>query len=205
MANEYATLAELKGMRRIPTSDTADDTALQSALTRASRAIDSKANRRFYRDGVVSARMYRTAGRTVKGHYSGIIWEGESLLIDDIASTDGLIIETGDGISWQLVDDCFTEPDNALARGIAITGLRRRFGFWWTGTHARVTAEWGWPAVPDDIVQATLLLANRRFLRRDSPEGTAGWGSAGPVGVSRFDPDVEDLVQPYVVEGFGTA
>ena len=85
---------------------------------------------------------------------------------------------------------------------IWITGLRRDGGGWCFARRARVTADWGWPAVPDAIVEATLLLANRRFMRKDSPEGIAGWAAEGPVRVSRFDPDIEDLVGPYVIPGF---
>ncbi|GGN40529.1 hypothetical protein FHR83_007016 [Actinoplanes campanulatus] len=197
MANEYATLAELKGARKIPLSDTADDAALNKALTRASRAIDDRTGRRFWLDGSATARTGATRGRVVRDD-----GDGELLLVDDIASTTGLIVELGDGSAWTAVTDYFTEPDNALADSRAITGLRRDRGLWCTSRRWRITALWGWPAVPDPIAEATLLLANRRFMRRDSPEGVAGWANEGPVRVSRFDPDIEDLVSPYVLPGF---
>lgn len=191
----YATADELKSMLRI--TDTADDTALENALVRASRAIDKRCGRRFYTDGSASARTYRLADRVVRDA------DGELLVVDDIADTSGLVVEIGDGSAWTAVTSYWTEPDNALTRGEAITGLRRDLGCWSTCRRARVTADWGWPAVPDPIVEATLLLANRRFKRRDSPEGVAGWAQEGPIRVSRFDPDIEDLVSPYVIVGFG--
>lgn len=194
MANEYATLSELKALRQI--TDTNDDTLLQNRLTRASRAIDDRTGRRFYADGTASARTYRVADRVVRDD------DGEVLLVDDIASTTGLIVELGDGTTWTAFTDYFTEPDNAIARGHAITGLRRDLASWCLARRARVTADWGWPDVPEAIAEATLLLANRRFMRRDSPEGVAGWSTDGPVRVSRFDPDIEDLVGPYVIPGF---
>lgn len=196
MANEYATLAELKGMRRV--TGTEHDIALQNGLTRASSAINDRTGRRFYRDGAVSARTYRTAGRTVAGD------DGELLLVDDIADLTGLIVEVGDGTAWTTVTDYLTEPENAAARGRAVEALIRDYGRWSGHRRARVTAEWGWPSVPDGIVEATLLLANRRFMRRDSPEGVSGWSTDGPVRVSRFDPDIEDLVQPFLKTGFGS-
>lgn len=192
--NDYATLAELKGMLRI--TDTVDDTAIQSALTRASRAIDKRCGRRFYADGIASARTYRLAGRVARQS------DGELLLVDDISTTTGLIVEIGDGTTWTAYTDYETDPDNAIVRGEAITGLRRNRSYWGMSGRARVTADWGWPAVPDPIVEATLLLANRRFKRRDSPEGVTGLASDGPIRVSRFDPDIEDLVAPYVIPGF---
>lgn len=197
MANEYATLAELKSARKIPLSDTADDTALMRALTRASRAIDDRTGRRFWLDGAASARTGATRGRV-----SPDGGDGELLLVDDIASTTGLIVELGDGTTWTTVADYFPEPDNALADGRAITGLRRDRGLWCTARRWRITAVWGWPTVPEPIAEATVLLANRRFMRRDSPEGVSGWSDAGPVRVSRFDPDIEDLVGLYVLPGF---
>jgi hypothetical protein len=193
-AVEYAELAELKAARRI--SDTTDDAALQNALTRASRAIDDRTGRRFYADADASARTYRTAGRVVRDG------DGELLLVDDIASLTDLVVEAGNGTDWTAVTDWSAEPENAIGRGVAIEALRRDPGHWSGVRRVRVTARWGWPAVPAPIAEATLLLANRRFMRRDSPEGVSGWSSEGAVRVSRFDPDIEDLVARYVIPGF---
>jgi hypothetical protein len=191
----YASLEELKDARRI--TDTVDDAALLTRLQRASRAIDKRCGRRFYADSSASARTYRTRGRVTRSD------DGELLLVDDVSSTTGLVVEVGDGTSWTAVTDYFTEPDNAIVRGAAIEALRRDLGRWSTCRRARITAAWGWPAVPANISEATLLLANRRFMRRDSPEGVAGWSDQGPVRVSRFDPDIEDLVQDYLLPGVG--
>lgn len=196
MANEYAELQELKDARRV-TSTTNDET-LQRALTRASRAIDDRTGRRFYLDGTVSARVYRTSGRIVR-----VEW-GSLFLVDDISTATGLIVETGDGTSWTTVTSYLTEPENAIVRGRAIESLYSETIDWCVTSHIRVTADWGWPAVPDSIAEATLLLANRRFTRRDSPEGVAGTGPEGAIRVSRFDSDIEDLVEPFVKPGFGS-
>jgi hypothetical protein len=197
VANEYAALAELKRARKIPLSDTADDAALTRALTRASRAIDKRTGRRFWLDDSATIRTGATRGQVVPDD-----GDGELLILADIASVAGLVVELGDGATWTAVTNYFPEPDNALLDGRAITGLRRDRGMWCTSRRWRVTAVWGWPAVPDPIAEACVLLANRRFVRLSSPEGVAGWGTDGAIRVSRFDSDVEDLVAPYVLPGF---
>jgi hypothetical protein len=196
VANEYGTLAELKHARRIPLSDTADDTALLRALTRSSRAIDDRTGRHFWLGDTATTRTGATRGRVVHDD------DGELLLVDDIASTTDLVVQLGDGTTWTTVTDFFTEPDNAIADGRAITALRRNRGLWSTARRWRITAIPGWPVVPEPISEASVLLANRRFMRRDSPEGVSGWGTEGAIRVSRFDPDIEDLVAPYVLPGF---
>ncbi len=192
MANEYATLAELKAMRHI--TDASQDTPLQSALTRASRAIDTKTSRRYYLDGSATARTYNPNGRTL------CVDGGHLLLVDDIGSTTGLVVERGTTVSgWTAVTDYETHPDNALTLGRPVTGLLLPSGLWPSGsTRVRVTARWGWPSTPDEIVQACLILANRLYLRKDSPEGVAGSAEWGVIRLSRWDPDVEALISPFM-------
>lgn len=190
---DYAELAELKAARHI--TDTAHDAALQAALTRASRAIDARTGRRFDLDDAPTSRVYDPRGRRV----------GDRLLVDDIGSDDGLTVEIGsDSDGWVAVTGYETWPENALARGRPITAIVHP-GCWPLSGSARVrvTARWGWPAVPDEIAQATLLLANRLYLRKDSPEGVLGSSEWGVVRLSRWDPDVEALIGPYVLAGFG--
>ncbi|MDX2921298.1 hypothetical protein PV370_25695, partial [Streptomyces sp. NE06-03C] len=71
------------------------------------------------------------------------------------------------------------------------------------GAGVQVTARWGWPAVPDEIVQATLIQAARLYKRKDSPEGVTGSAEWGVVRLSRRDPDVWALIEHYVLPGFG--
>lgn len=193
---EYATLAELKAARHI--TDTTHDSALESALTRASRAIDSKTGRDpdgFTLAASASARVFNPCGRLVD----------DLLLVDEIGDTTGLVVEVGsDDDGWDATTDYETSPDNAIARGRPVTGLRHKTS--WplaSTTRVRVTAKWGWPAVPDEIAQATLLMANRLYMRKDSPEGVAGSNEFGLVRLSRWDPDVLAMIGPYMLPGFG--
>jgi len=44
------------------------------------------------------------------------------------------------------------------------------------------------------IEQAVLIQASRYYKRRQSPEGSAGWGDLGVVRIVSVDPDVEALL-----------
>ncbi|MBL7492517.1 hypothetical protein, partial [Frankia sp. AgW1.1] len=98
------------------------------------------------------------------------------------------------------------EPTDALDRGWPVTSLLRPGAYWLEfatiQTRIRVTARWGWPAVPDDIVQAAQIQATRLFKRKDSPEGVAGSADWGVIRIGRTDPDVAALTGPYALAGF---
>lgn len=200
MANEYATLETLKLQVGIGATDATRDTLLNQVLGSASRGIDAYTGRRFYADADATARTYRTRDRVVGDP------DGDLIYVDDISTETGLIVETrtgsGASVSWTAVTDYLTEPDNALAKGEAITSLRRDRRCWATD-QLRVTAKWGWPAIPDVVVQATLLQAGRLYKRKDSPEGVSGSAEWGVMRVSRIDPDVQALLAHLVLPAVG--
>lgn len=200
MANEYADLATLKSTLNIVDDETRD-TLLNLALSSASRSINLTTGRRFWLDPVLVTRTFRPRGRVVCED------DGEVFLVDDIGSTTGLVVETGSGSNWTAVTGYETVPDNALIDGKPITGLLRPNGIWrWnlgSTTRVRVTARFGWPAVPEDVVQATLIQAARLYRRKDSPEGVTGSAEWGVVRLSRRDPDVWNLIEPLILDGFG--
>jgi len=75
-------------------------------------------------------------------------------------------------------------------------------GDYWFPTGGReatvqVTGTFGWDAVPDAIEQACILQAARYFKRADSPMGVAGFDAMGVVRLSRIDPDIATLLEPY--------
>lgn len=196
----YADLATLKAALNVPSDDDTRDVLLTQALTAASRGIDKDCGRRFYLDTAAVARVYRPNRRLILDD------DGEWLVIDDIGSTDGMLVETGAAGSWTTAANVETGPDNALARGRPITSLLRPAGVW--GIYAptsrvRVTARWGWPAVPDEIVQATQIQAARLYRRKDSPEGVTGSAEWGVIRLSRIDPDVYALIKDFAMPGFG--
>lgn len=198
MANEYGTLAALKERLAIETDDTSRDTFLSSALASASRFIDRATGRRFWLDEEPVQRTYKPDGRIVREA------DGDLFLVDDIGSTTGLVVETGSGTTWSPITGYETSPDNALADGRPITGLLRPLSTWGIATtRLRVTARFGWPAVPEDITEAALIQATRLYKRKDSPEGIIGSAEWGVRNLSRRDPDVWALIEPYILPGFG--
>ena len=59
---------------------------------------------------------------------------------------------------------------------------------------------WGWGAIPDDVNQACILLAMRGFARYNAALGVVGFADMA-VQVRAVDPDVRDMLQPYVQYG----
>lgn len=192
----YVDLPTLKDHLKI--SDTSDDTKLTRVITSASRGIDKFTGRRFWIDDAPSARVYRPGRR--------VVWDrdGQLLMVDDIASVSGLVVESGTTGSWTAITDYEVMPENALADGRPITSLLRLA--WWFGGYGlrlRVTAIWGWPAVPAEVIEATLIQAARLYRRKDSPEGVLGSADWGAIRVGRIDPDVQANIAHLCNPGIG--
>lgn len=196
MANEYETRANLKLALKI--TEVTRDALLDRALSAASRGIDRETGRRFWLDPTATIRAYRTTGRVVGTP------DGELLIVSDVGSATGLIVETGTGAAgWTAVTDYEALPDNAFADGKPVTGLLRTNGRWPRGTtRVRVTARHGWPAVPDEVVEATRIQSGRLYNRPGSLEGVAGNAEWGAVRVVRVDPDVRALISHLMLPGF---
>lgn len=189
MAN-YTTLALLK-LHLGNITDAARDDLLNDAIEAASRSVDDFCGRRFYLDASTTPRVYNPAGRL---YY-------DEFIVDDIGDTTGLVVETGNASDgWTAVTTSIeTSPDNAIVQGDSITGLINLDG-WAFGRNdrVRVTAKWGFPAVPAQVGQATLIQAARLYKRKESPEGVLGNAEWGSIRLSRVDPDVAALVARFV-------
>lgn len=182
----YASLAQLK--HRLRLTDTTDDDELIRVLATASRRIDRDTGRRFWCDATASARVYD-------------IQHERKIVVDDMSTTTGVTVEIGAAPSFSIIDSTLYrfKPDNALSRSRVPFIIEANAWYRWLlfGWQARVTAIWGWPAVPDEITEACLLLAQRLFRRKDSPEGVMGFNDLGVVRLGRYDPDYDSLVGPY--------
>ena len=199
ITNGYATLAEVKASLRIPSSDTIDDTLLETAIESASRMIDG-----------YTARTFSNAGTAVRNFAAT---DDLNLIIDDaisiseVASTD----EIGDTYTVWKVTDYQLEPLNSRSDGLYMpyTGIRAVNDYAWPVVDqqalVRITGVWGWPAIPIAIKQATIIQSSRLFKRLDSPLGVAGFGDMGAIRVGRYlDPDVEQLAMPFrIMRNFG--
>lgn len=176
-------------------TDSIDDTLLEEIVESASRSIDRIANRHFYLDATASANFYRTT-------------DAYSLIVDDIGTLSGLVIAldtAGSGTFSTAVTintDYLMEPLNSASQGrpwtnVTMVGsqlfpypLNLRPGI-------RVTARWGWPSVPDDISQATLILGADLYKRKDSVGGVLGLSELGAIRMSPLGRDISAMVRAY--------
>jgi hypothetical protein len=129
-------------------------------------------------------------------------------VVDDISTTTGLIVKTdsaGDATYATTLGaaDYQVEPLNAVSRGVPITMIRTTASGYLPTTYApagvQVTARWGWPAVPQPVQSACVILAGRLVKRGDSLLGVAGFGDLGAITVRSIDPDVQRMLAPYRV------
>ncbi len=67
---------------------------------------------------------------------------------------------------------------------------------------ARVAPTWTDPAgegyLVDALYTVALMEAGRLYRRRDSVDGTIGWGDMGIVRVGPKDPEIETLIAAYL-------
>ena len=97
------------------------------------------------------------------------------------------------------------EPLNGKSEGLTwpYTRVRAIGDYLWPGlvgeVGVKITATWGWPAVPSVISQAAVIQAARIFKRLDTPLGVT-FGELGAMRVTsrQLDGDVAQLVAPYV-------
>jgi len=192
ITNGYATLAQVKAALRI--SDSTEDALLEIAIEAASRAIDGNTGRNFYSAGTAT-RYFAPDDDFV-------------LQIDDLAGT-AVTIQTAnnaDGVydvTWA-TDDYQLEPLNGNSDGIPwpATRIRAIGDYLWPILNgealAKITAVWGWSAVPIAVTQACVIQSSRIYKRLDSPLGVAGFGDMGVMRVTRdLDPDVAQLIGTY--------
>lgn len=183
-----------------------DSALLDKAINATSRAVDRYCGRRFWQDAAPVSRVYRADDRNVT-------------YVDDISTSAGLILATDRHLDGTWADtwaasDYQLEPLNANAvaagdeatpfswyRIVAVGALR--FPIDPHRVSVKVTARFGWSAVPDDVNEACILKATSLFRRKDAPYGVAGFADFGPVRVTRRDPDVLDLLGPYVLKAIG--
>lgn len=196
--NLYCTVESLKS--RFGISDTVDDFELQRAVRAASRRIESYTGRkRFWRDPAVTVRTFTAdTSRSVRVPLG-------------ISTATGLVVKTdedGDNTFERTLTvdtDFLLRPSDALTDGWPYTEIvladNYTFPIHSNGRDGvQVTARFGWPAIPDDVAEACLILSHRLFKRKETSSGVVGFDGIGAtVRLSRTDPDVAELLSPYVV------
>jgi len=188
---EFVSAASLNGQRYA-------DHEINAAIAAASSGIDGACNRRFWRSAEDEPRYYSAL-------------DGSTIVTHDMVSLTELAIDRDQtGVFteiWEENTDYILEPLNAASNGEPFTRVyRARWAFqafpqWRRGV--RLTGIFGWPAVPPEIVDATMIVANKLVKRkREAPFGvvTAGMDVGVAVQIARTDPDVNFLLNNFIRE-----
>ena len=199
ITNGYITQNQLKAFVGIPTSDSQDDDILDDAINAASRQIDAFCGRQFYADSSTSARKFFTN-------------DLYRLRVDDISTTTGLVVkydDDDDGTYETTVSssDFQVLPINGVVGGIQgnpfyIVELISDGNHEWpldfssNRPRAEITAKWGYATTPEQIRQATLMLASELFAMRNAPLGVAGIGDFGVVNIQQ-NREITRLIAPF--------
>lgn len=106
-------------------------------------------------------------------------------------------------LGWPTADDVRQElrAEGLSADDDAVLGHSLDAAIAWITGRVRTEAiadDLGAVAVVPDVWLATVLEVCRLYRRRDSLDGTLGWGDAGLVRVGVYDPDVEHLLGQWV-------
>lgn len=196
LVNGYCTVAQLRDHLGDP-GPTLSTNLLERAISAASRAVDTYCDRRFWQDAAVTQRIYNPTNC-------------RQTFTDDISTRTGLIIELGsDGVTFPTAlastDYTLRPPNGGVVAGAdtadayafwEVVALNTLFTVDSYRPTVRVTARFGWSAIPSVVEEATILKATSLFKRKDAPFGVAGFGEFGAVRITRADPDVIDLLSP---------
>ena len=161
ITNGYATLAEYKSWNTIDTTSATDDAVIEQIIESISRQIDGICNRVFYVSTAIA--KYYTAE------------EYDILRTDDISSATSFALETdtdGDGIyeTFWTATDYNLWPYQAnngrpyISIEIAANG---NYSFPSTKHGVKVTALWGWTAIPLDVKTACLIGTDAEYHARN--------------------------------------
>lgn len=201
ITNGYATLVQIKDVSRLNIPDTTDDTALEGVITAISRAIDNECGRYFYKS---------STGSTDTRYFTP--QEATRVFVGDFVSVTALYTDNLSGdrtypFTWSSTDydlwpyDAASMSEQEPYRFIETTpqgvykfpaGLAKGL---------KLTAVYGWPAVPSAITEACLLWSMRMFKRFKTPLGISAMTALGEMQskVPPPDPDVLFLLKNYKV------
>ena len=185
-APDYCQVADLRSYLRI--TDSADDTFIAMWVTAVSRNVDLFCERQF---GQVAAPESRTYTPTWDRHLCAHVLE-----VDDVQDVTALAVTDADGAT---ITGFTYDPPNAVLKGKPYERLI--FGSDATTLAAgdlRVSAKWGWSAVPAAVQLGVLLQGARLAARRDSPFGISGSPSEqGEIRLlAQLDPDFRTSLRP---------
>ena len=164
IGDAYASAATYRD--RIQKSDPGDDATIDLQLLAVSRLLEKMTGRFFTRDvGVVK----RTFPVDPLAPNPGILY------VTDIATRTGLVVN--DGSSVIAATDYQLMPLNAEFGPEAMPWTEIVLQHAISGRSVSVTASWGWPAIPQAVIEATINMTAE--LRLETPRATTTIDSLG--------------------------
>lgn len=188
IGDPYISRALMKNVLGIEPGNTDEDALIDRAILGAARSIERRSGwPTFWNTGTAVARTIDVTRKIVRVRHAG--WTFDKVLLrNGIASPDGFLV---DGYSSPVL-----MPEDAIDEGLPADAIRLPGG----GSYGNygsltVTAVWGWPAVPDDIIMANQMQSHRYYDRKGSPEGVAGSAEWGITRIPPLDPDVLSILK----------
>lgn len=180
-------------------SDSDDDSTLARAVDAVNGAVVRWCGfplRAFDRTEIVDASARYFAPTDQCRLFVTDFWETSALAVAvDYADTGTYSTTWTNGVEFM------PGPVNAAADGEPYTYLDVLSGYlpYNRRPSVKVTAAWGWAAIPAEVTQAALIKAAQIWKRKDSIDGVlGGFADFGAVRISKYDdPHVLGLLQPY--------
>jgi hypothetical protein len=204
LGEPYVTLEEMRDYLKFrPNDPTNRDNDLEDALASATDEVNLHCGRQFNRSETATPRHYRPSSAT-------------SITVDDFYSIEDLVVETNYGNSgvWSEVNTAGLTPyplDGVMDGQIGWPYTELRLGYggrfdfyprrspYGSSSLIRVTAKWGWAAVPPAVKQATKIIAAQNYRLSDTPLGVAGMeGKFGGIVHVKELPQVASKLCRYV-------
>lgn len=192
IGDPYVSLDELKDYLKMTGKDQYDD-VLQDALASVTTEIEAKCNRQFNRATDASQRSYYPDSHCVAK-------------VHDFYVTTDLAVALN-GVTLVQDTDFELQPLDGVVDGKPgwpywviklINGRRFNRSANLGGAPLKVTARWGWAAVPAPIKQATMIMAAETFQIKDAPFGVAGMDAFGSALRVRDNAMAASKLSPYV-------
>jgi hypothetical protein len=196
ITNGYCTLAEVKAALRI--TDSNDDTLLENEIEGASRRVDGFCGRFFYKTSATAINIYPLNSYLLR--FPNDLANSTVTIKTDTLGNGTYATTLTQGVDYLL------EPTNTVIQSRPYSQARMVGGATFpeevtpSFPTVQVSGYWGWDAVPDDVRTATVLLSIRGFARLNAALGVVGFADMA-IQVRSVDPDVRDLLSPYVLYG----
>jgi hypothetical protein len=189
---DYISAAEFKSRHGITVAT--NDARIAEHVTAASRKVDALTSRQFGpHSGAATVRYFAPSS-------CSMVWVDDTYEITSV-EVDGA--DTGTySEAWTVTTHYETNPANGIgpdgqsgwpiATLVAVAGLT--FPTYNRRRSVKVTAKWGWAAVPAAVKEATYLLAHRLYFEVSVPGGIT---TPNP----EFGIPGAPLLRPYTAEG----